>query len=144
MPENYARLEFSGSTANLGLARVAGATFAGNLEFTLTEIEEIKVALSEAVSNAIIHGYDEDPAGKVLVEFHEEGRGMKIIVEDRGRGMEATETEVKDEDRLGLGLTFIKAFMDRLDIITEPGQGTRLEMYKLPARVENTVRKEVE
>lgn len=137
MADNFARLEFSGSTSNLGLARVAGATFAGNMDFTLTEIEEIKVALSEAVSNAIIHGYGEDPEGIVRVEFYEDNGGMKIIVEDRGRGMEDGAPEEKDEDRLGLGLTFIKAFMDELKIITEPGKGTRLEMFKKPARTIN-------
>ncbi|MBI2914929.1 MAG: anti-sigma F factor [Firmicutes bacterium] len=134
---NQVRLEFPNLPQNVGFARVAMAVFAAQLDFTLDELEDIKVAVSEAVSNAVIHAY-EQARGTVVVEgCIREGR-LEVAVLDRGKGIENIQLAcqpaftTQPEERMGLGLVFVKEFMDTVNIESEPGQGTRIEMSKIP------------
>lgn len=137
MSENKAKLEIKSITDNIGLARVTVASFAAQLDFTLSEIEEIKVAVSEAVSNAIIHGYQK---GEGLIELGMavDGNNLIITVQDYGQGIldieQACEPSYTTADRMGLGLVFIDSFMDELKIDSTMKEGTRIKMVKAPEK----------
>jgi len=120
---------------NVALARVAVATFVSSLELTLNEIEELKVAVSEAVTNAIVHGYGAKGRGEVTISAQIIGRDLTVVVEDQGRGIEDVELARQpsystDPERMGLGFVFMDSFMDRLEVESKPGEGTRVTMYK--------------
>lgn len=128
-------LELMAKSENVGFARQAVAIFASQLDFTVDEIDEIRVAISEAVSNAIIHGYAGE-GGMVRIEaaLHEET--LAVSVQDRGRGieniawaMEPAHTSQPDE-RMGLGLVFVKEYMDDMRIESSQGVGTTVHMSK--------------
>ncbi len=140
--QNYLKLEFLSRPENVGIARLAIASFAAQLEFTLGELEEIKVAVSEAVSNAVIHGYGVD-LGLVTVEASREGEEMRITVLDTGRGIEdialaRQPSFTTDPERMGLGFVFIESFMDQVEVESKPGAGTKVTMVKRCARVAGT------
>lgn len=137
MPNNKVKMEMSSMSENIAFARVAVAAFAAQLEFTLAEIEEIKVAVSEAVSNCIIHGYENRPAEQVIVDMAIEDGQLKIDIEDFGIGIEDIEAAMQPsfstgEDRMGLGLVFINSFMNEMELISTPGKGTLIKMVKIP------------
>lgn len=132
---NRFRLEFPSRPDNVGLARVTVAAFAAQVDPTLEELDDIKGAVSEAVANAIIHGYDNSPDGIVIVEGVLDGDAIEVFVEDSGKGIEnvvqAMEPEFStDPERLGLGFSFMQAFMDSVSIDSTPGSGTRVVMRK--------------
>ncbi len=135
--DNFLRIEFFSRPENVGLARVALAAFAAQLDYTITEIDDLKGAVSEAVSNAIIHGYGNDPDHVVkIVAYLREGE-LEIVVEDRGYGIPNIDEALRPgvstvPERLGLGFSFIRSFVDRLEIISDPGKGTRVIMFKRP------------
>lgn len=135
---NRMKLEFLNRSENEGFARVAVAAFAAPLDPTVEELTEMKTAVSEAVSNAIIHAYGEDEDGWVTVEcmIEDDGR-VTIIVSDTGIGIEdvtlAREplfTTKPDEERSGMGFTVMESFMDRVEVESAPGQGTKVTMIK--------------
>ncbi|MGE5575620.1 MAG: anti-sigma F factor [Syntrophothermus sp.] len=137
--KNYIHLEFPSDPENVGVARVLVASFAAQLDFTLEEIDEIRVATSEAVSNAIIHGYVKEP-GVVSVRVNLYEGLLEIFVEDQGVGIEdialaAQPSFSTDPERMGLGLVFMDSFMDKLEIDSAPGRGTRIRMLKSPQHV---------
>ncbi len=139
------RLSFDAVSVNEAFARVAVAAFVTPLNPTVEEISDIKTAVSEAVTNAIIHGYDEEfqgeagPKGKNQVYLH-----CKIVddvlhveIQDTGKGiadidqaMEPLFTTRPDMDRSGMGFAFMEAFMDDLEVISEPFRGTLVRMKK--------------
>ncbi|NPV52299.1 MAG: anti-sigma F factor [Firmicutes bacterium] len=135
---NAFKLEFPGIPENVEFARVTVACFASQLGgFTLEELDDIRLVTSEAVSNAIIHGYHEH-AGPVYISGSICDGALEVIVEDKGRGIEDIEKArqpayTTSPDRLGMGLTIIEALVDELIILSEPGNGTRLIMRKQPA-----------
>lgn len=137
---NEAELTIKAITDNIGLARVTVATFASQLDFTISELEELKVAVSEAVSNAIIHAYPEKP-GKIKIKVRILRKQLEIIIKDQGRGIKDLESACQPSytttDRMGLGLTFIDSFMDKFNISSTPGEGTSLEMVKVPVQASN-------
>lgn len=138
MPNNYLKLNFPSQPHNVGLARVIVAAFATQLEFTLAEVEEIRVAVSEAVSNCVIHAYP-DIEGIIELELAIEADDLVIRVKDFGIGIDDVEqakqaTFSTDPERMGLGLVFIESFMDCMDIISGPGLGTTIIMKKRPER----------
>ncbi|MBM7623582.1 anti-sigma F factor [Sporohalobacter salinus] len=139
MSKNNARLELKSISDNIGLARVTVASFAAQLDFTISEIEEIKVAVSEAVSNAIIHGYQEK-GGTIGINLEIDGDKLIIEVEDSGQGIsnieQACEPSYTTADRMGLGLVFIDSFMDELSIDSELEQGTKVRMVTSPEKTE--------
>ncbi|MBC7325131.1 MAG: anti-sigma F factor [Moorella sp. (in: Bacteria)] len=133
--ENSMALEFLSLPQNIGLARVAVATFAAQVDMTLNELEEIKVAVSEAVSNAIIHGYGGEARGVVRVAAERTAAGLVITVEDQGCGIPDVAQALQpafstDPERMGLGFAFMQSFMDELEVTSEVNRGTRVRMFK--------------
>lgn len=135
---NRMKLEFLNRSENESFARVAVAAFAAPLDPTVEELTEIKTAVSEAVSNAIIHAYKEDEDGLVTLEcLVEEGGKVTIIVSDKGVGIEDVNlareplyTSRPGEERSGMGFTVMESFMDKLEVESAPGEGTRVTMIK--------------
>ena len=119
---------------NVGLCRVAVATFAANIGFTLAEIEEIKVAVSEAVSNVVVHAYP-SAEGLIGLRCEESSDGIAITVRDEGIGIadvaQARQASFStDPERMGLGFVFMESFSDEFMVESAPGKGTRVEMRK--------------
>lgn len=137
-PNNFALLEFPSKPQNVGFARTAAALFASQLEFTLDEIEEIKVATSEAVSNAVVHGYGSEE-GPIRMRLEIAGEDLVITVEDDGRGIEDIEwarqpaNTTQPDEHMGLGLVFINEYMNEVRIQSRPGRGTVVRMVKTQA-----------
>lgn len=130
------RLEFESRSHNEQFARVVTAVFAARLDPTVEEIEDIKTAVSEAVTNAIIHGY-ENEEGIVRLFLAAEGKNLTVIVEDDGVGivnikkaMEPLYTSKPSRERSGMGFSFMEAFMDKVTVESQPGKGTRVSMVK--------------
>ena len=135
---NKVKLEFLSRSENEAFARTAVAAFAAQLDPTVEELTEIKTAVSEAVSNAIIHGYRGENDEKVILEASlTADRKVIVSVEDRGVGIENVEqareplfTSVEGEERSGMGFTVMESFTDRLEVTSKPGEGTRVVMMK--------------
>lgn len=133
---NYVRFEFFSIPENIAFARSCVGAFAAQLECTLDDIEEIKLVVSEAVSNCIIHGYENNPTQMITVMVSIDSYSvLEIVVEDRGKGIEdlarAMEaTYSSDPTRMGLGFTFMKSFTDDMQVDTAPGQGTTVRLRR--------------
>lgn len=135
MNKNQVKLEFSSIPENVALARVIVATMLSGMDFTLPELDDVKVAVSEAVSNAILHGYQNRSSGFVYLTITVDAEGMEIIIEDYGRGIPDVEQAMEPAfstmpDRMGLGFVFMKSFMDKVEVDSQVGRGTRVRMYK--------------
>ena len=133
---NYIRLEFPSRSANEGFARTAAAAFAAQLDPTMEELGDIRTAVSEAVTNAIVHAYP-DSIGRVTMRLRIlEGQTLEISVRDWGRGIEDVERAMKPlyttggEERSGMGFTIMGSFMDKLRVRSAPGKGTTVTMRK--------------
>ena len=135
-PINEAAVTFLSRSANEGFARTAAACFAAQLDPTLDEVNDIKTAVSEAVTNAIVHAYP-DTIGRVVVK----GRicrdnVLEITVKDRGRGIPDVEQARRPmfttggEERSGMGFTIMESFMDVVKVRSTPGKGTQVTMRK--------------
>jgi len=142
MYKNKMRLEFDAISANESFARVTVASFATQLDPTLEEIADIKTAVSEAVTNAIIHGYSEN-GGKITVECYIEGDTLEVIVADNGAGIENIDkarepmyTTKPECERSGMGFTFMEIFMDELEVSSQVGMGTTVKMKKTMGKAE--------
>lgn len=125
---------------NLSFARVTVAAFASQLDFTINDLEELKVVVSEAVGNAIIHGYDGSGGKRIRIGVTLYPGAAEIVVEDTGRGIEDIEQAMvpaysTDPERMGLGFTFMKSFTEDLRVESNPGLGTRITMVKKPSLV---------
>ena len=136
MPENKMRLVFDGISENESFARMAVAAFAVQLNPTMNELAYIKTAVSEGVTNAIVHGY-EGKGGDVEIRADITGNLLHIEIIDEGIGienvslaMEPFYTTRADEERSGMGFSVMESFMDKLDVASAPGEGTRLTMLK--------------
>ena len=133
--ENYVKLEFYAKDKNVSIARLAAAAFAGEAGFSLPDIEEIKVAVSEGVSNAMIHGYCGDESRIVEMTLSVDHNLLKVEIKDEGVGiddikkaMEPTYSSVAE--RMGLGFVFMESFMDTLNVHSAPNRGTVLLMTR--------------
>ena len=138
--ENEMVIEFDGRPSNEGFARVAVAAFCTQLNPTLEEVADIKTALSEAITNAIIHGY-EGEVHKIRLECQIKGEAVHITVRDTGTGIADVEkamqpmyTTKPEMDRSGMGFVFMEAFMDQVQVGSAPGQGTAVHMKKIIGR----------
>ena len=131
--ENYVTLEFLSRSSNEGFARVAAAGFAAQLDPTLDELGDIKTAVSEAVTNAIVHGYP-DQLGKIAVKLKLlPNNTLEITVRDWGAGIQQARQPLfttGGEERSGMGFTIMESFMDKLTIKSVPGRGTTVTMRK--------------
>ena len=140
--ENYVTLEFLSRSSNESFARVAAAGFAAQLDPTLDELGDIKTAVSEAVTNAIVHGYP-DQLGKIVVKLKLlENNTLEITVRDWGKGIEDIQQARQPlfttggEERSGMGFTIMESFMDRLTVKSTPGRGTTVTMRRrISARI---------
>ena len=133
--KNEMIIEFDAVSENEGFARVAVAAFMTPLNPTLEEISDVKTAVSEAVTNAVIHGYEKQ--GRIWLRCRISGDVLHIEVEDRGKGIENVElameplfTTCPEQNRSGMGFSFMEAFMDDLEVESEPGKGTVVRMVK--------------
>jgi stage II sporulation protein AB (anti-sigma F factor) len=134
--KNEMKLEFLSRSQNEAFARVAVAAFASQLDPTLEEIADIKTAVSEAVTNAIIHGYD-NPNETVQIRTQICDHSVIIEVIDHGKGMEDVDlarqplyTSKPELERSGMGFTVMETFMDEVEVNSAPGQGTKVRMVK--------------
>ena len=134
--DNEMELVFDAVSANESLARVAVAAFVTEKNPTLEELSDINTAVSEAVTNAIIHGYA-GKTGKVRMHCKWEDKVLHVEIEDKGVGidnikkaMEPLFTTKPDADRSGMGFSFMEAFMDELEVESTPGEGTLIRMQK--------------
>ncbi len=129
-------VKFDAKSENEGFARVVVAAFVTQLDPTLDEIEDMKTAVSEAVTNAIIHGY-EDKEGKITIICQIEGDEIYIEISDEGNGIADVEkamqpmfTTKPELDRSGMGFVFMEAFMDEVEVESQIGVGTKVKMKK--------------
>ena len=133
---NEMKLEFSSISENESFARSVVSAFVIKLNPTLEELSDIKTAVSEAVTNAIIHGY-EKCQGMVRIAGRSEENTVYLEISDEGEGipditkaMEPLYTSKPELDRSGMGFAFMEAFMDDLQVESEPGSGTKVKMRK--------------
>jgi stage II sporulation protein AB (anti-sigma F factor) len=134
---NEMTLTFSARSENEAFARIAVAAFVSQLDPTMEELNDLKTVVSEAVTNAIIHGYDSDPSGMVTIEASISGDTVRLVVKDDGRGIEDLDlarqplfTSKPELERSGMGFTIMENFMDDFDVRSEPGKGTSIAMTK--------------
>ena len=137
---NYITMEFPSTSSNEGFARAAAAAFAAQLDPTLEEIGDIKTAVSEAVTNSIIHAYP-DRLGKIMLRLKIlEGNVLEITVRDWGKGISDVEKARQPmfttggEERSGMGFTIMESFMDRLSVRSRPERGTTVVMRRTISR----------
>jgi len=138
--ENYVTLEFPSASANEGFARAAAACFAAQLDPTLEELNDVKTAVSEAVTNAIVHAYP-DTLGKIVLKLRlREDHSLEVVVRDWGVGIADVEQArtplftTGSEERSGMGFTIMESFMDSVKVRSAPGKGTTVTLRRRIAR----------
>ncbi|MBU3100307.1 MULTISPECIES: anti-sigma F factor [Clostridium] len=134
---NKIKIEFLSKSQNESFARVSIAAFASQLDPTIDEITDVKTAVSEAVTNAIIHGYESEEE-MITVEAIINGTELTVIVNDTGKGIDNLElamqplyTSRPDLERSGMGFTVMETFMDSLEVKSDKGRGTSIIMKKI-------------
>ena len=137
---NEMTMIFESRPVNEGLARIAAAVFCTQLNPTLEEVSDLKTAVSEAVTNCIIHGY-EGKIHKIHMTCRRQGQEIQIDIADEGAGIENIEKAMEplyttrpDKDRSGMGFTFMEAFMDQVTVDSVVGKGTIVHMKKIIGR----------
>lgn len=135
-PINEMKIEFVSKSSNEAFARVVAAAFASQMDPTLEELADVKTAVSEAVTNAIIHGY-ENKYGIIKMICRQYDRSIEIEISDKGKGiedigqaMQPLYTSKPEMERSGLGFTVMESFMDRIEVKSKPGEGTTVILYK--------------
>ena len=135
-PLNEVKLTFLSRSANEGFARTAAACFAAQLDPTLEEVNDVKTAVSEAVTNAIVHAYP-DVLGTITMRLRIlEGRTLEVVVKDTGLGIPDVSRARQPlfttggEDRSGMGFTIMESFMDTLKVRSTPGKGTTVTLRR--------------
>ena len=138
--QNQVHLEFPSRSANESFARCAAACFAAQLDPTLEEVNDIKTAVSEAVTNAIVHAYP-NTIGKITLRLRIlDDHSLEILVRDKGVGIADVEQArtpmftTGSEERAGMGFTIMESFMDSLKVRSAPGKGTSVTMRLKIAR----------
>ena len=134
---NKMKLEFSSKSDNESFARIVASAFVMELDPTLEELSEIKTAISEAVTNAVIHGYNGNENGIVILEGKLHNNSVTFAVTDNGKGIsdiqkarEPMYTGKPSEERSGMGFTIMESFMDNIEVKSEVGIGTSVIMTK--------------
>lgn len=133
---NEMEIRFDSRSENEGFARVSVASFLTQLNPTVEEVADVKTAVSEAVTNAIIHGY-EQRVDTVRIHCSIENQLFTVEISDRGKGIENVEkamepmfTTKPEDDRSGMGFSFMEAFMDTVEVESKVGEGTSVKMTK--------------
>jgi stage II sporulation protein AB (anti-sigma F factor) len=134
--QNHMQVLFDAKSENEGLARMVVTAFMAEMNPTLEQIADVKTAVSEAVTNAIIHGYNNEEESVGLC-CDRDGQQLVITVEDHGAGIENIEqamqpfyTTKPQLERSGMGFAFMEAFMDKLEVRSKVGEGTKVVMWK--------------
>lgn len=134
---NEVRMEFDSLSENEAFARNAVASFVMRLDPTMEELSDIKTAVSEAVTNAILHGYEGRMDGKIQMNCKIDRDVLRVEIKDKGKGipdikqaMEPLFTTRPELERSGMGFAFMEAFMDDLEVLSEVGEGTTVIMLK--------------
>ena len=137
MSDNKMSIEFVSKSQNEGFARVAVAAFVAQLDPTVDEINDVKTAVSEAVTNSIIHGYENKEDGLVRIDAEINENEVTLVISDKGIGiadivqaMEPLYTSRPDLERSGMGFTVMETFMDELKVESEKGIGTKVVVKK--------------
>ncbi len=137
MYNNEMKLEFISKSSNEAFARIAVAAFASQLDPTIEELADIKTAVSEAVTNSIIHGYDKKQ-GVVKISSWLKENEIIIEISDKGKGIENVEmakeplyTTKPNLERSGMGFTIMESFMDKMEVESVVGLGTKVTMSKV-------------
>jgi len=137
MVDNKISIKLMSKSENEGFARVAVAAFVSQLDPTVEELTDVKTAVSEAVTNSIIHGYENKKEGIIKIEASISENEITIIIEDYGKGikdikqaMEPLYTSKPELERSGMGFTVMETFMDNLEVFSEYGKGTKVVMKK--------------
>ena len=135
-PLNSMTVTFDSRSVNEGFARVCAASFVAQLDPTMDELNDLKTAVSEAVTNAIVHGYP-DCVGKITLTVKIfENSLVEILVRDKGRGIPDIEKARQPlyttggKERSGMGFTIMESFMDQLTVRSQPGKGTAVQIKK--------------
>lgn len=133
---NYARIELPAKSSNEAFARASVAAFAAQLDPTIDELGDIKTAVSEAVTNAVVHAYPEK-MGSVYIKLRiVEDDVLEISVKDKGKGIDDIKKAMEPlyttggEDRSGMGFTIMDSFMDKMKVSSKPGKGTTVTMRR--------------
>jgi stage II sporulation protein AB (anti-sigma F factor) len=141
--DNHMKLEIPSKSQNEAFARVVVAAFAAQADPTIDEISDVKTAVSEAVTNAVIHGYENGP-GTIVLTATLQGRRLEVTVVDYGVGIADLEqarqplyTSKPELDRSGMGFTIMENFMDTCSVVSETGKGTTVTMSKIFGQPEN-------
>jgi stage II sporulation protein AB (anti-sigma F factor) len=136
MYQNEMRLEIPSKSQNEAFARITVAAFAAQLDPTIEELSDVKTAVSEAVTNAIIHGYD-NKMGNIVISAEICDNQLTVEIEDFGAGIEDIEearqalfTSKPELERSGMGFTVMESFMDSLIVESKLGSGTKIRMTK--------------
>ena len=134
--ENVMKLEFSSNSCNESFARITVSAFAAQLNPNIDQIADIKTAVSEAVTNSIIHGY-ENKEGVICIICKIVDRTLEIEISDKGKGIENIElarqalyTSKPELERSGMGFTIMESFMDEFNVESTPLLGTKIVMKK--------------
>lgn len=134
---NEMEVRFLSLSGNEGFARAAAAAFAAQMNPGIEELSDIRTAVSEAVTNAIIHGYDQNRDRIVTMQMEIDGDELTVIVSDNGCGIGDIElarkpffTSKPELERSGMGFSVMEAFMDSVDVVSEVGKGTVITMRK--------------
>ena len=137
MYDNKIKIEFESRSQNEGFARVAVAAFVSQLDPTIEELTDVKTAVSEAVTNSIIHGYENRTDGIVEIEAFLKGNEVTISIVDHGKGInditkarEPLYTSRPDLERSGMGFTVMETFMDGIIVESQEGKGTKVVLKK--------------
>lgn len=135
--KNYMKLQFVSKSENESFARVAVASFISQIDPTLEEINDIKTVVSEAVTNSIIHGYEENPDGEITITVWLNDSYIEISIEDNGRGIDNIDEAIQplfttkpELERSGMGFTIMENMMDEMTVESKVGKGTKVTLKK--------------
>ncbi|MGL4797900.1 MAG: anti-sigma F factor [Cellulosilyticaceae bacterium] len=134
---NEMQICFKSQSTNEAFARVAVAAFFSQLDPTVDELYDVKMAVSEAVTNSIIHGYGNVETGEITIRCQYTDRTATVEISDQGRGIQDIEeamqplhTTSEEDERAGLGFTVMQSMMDEVEVSSEVGQGTTVKLMK--------------
>lgn len=145
--DNEITLTFIAKSENEALARMVMSSFVATIDPTIEELSEFKTVISEAVTNAIVHGYEEDGVGKIEIHARRVDREVVVSIVDYGRGIrdvtqarEPLFTTKPDEERSGMGFTIMESFSDEVEIYSIPNRGTTVTVTKKFVPIHETSR----
>ncbi len=139
---NKVKIEFPARSPNVALARSLVAALVSEVDLVLSELDELKVAVAEAVTNSVIHAYPENPQGLIELTACLEKDSVTVFIRDWGKGIEnlpqALEADYSTKkERMGLGFSLMQAFSTEMEVKSEPGWGTWVKLKKNLAKAEN-------